>query len=91
MKKTKLQKLEIELSNLKAHDLFNLFLAKKEIDKMTEMNYMASGVKIEIKDLSGKILTDFLISDGLKKETIDALKNEIEKTTKIRLSYIGKG
>jgi hypothetical protein len=77
----------VELNLAKAQDIASLSQAYKTLDKAGFDKFMASGVVVEIKDLSGhSFVNGFMVSDGLSQETIDALKKDIKRTYDLRLS-----
>lgn len=65
----------------------------KKIGKCTINNYMASGVTITIKNINKKnhvICDEFMISDGLSPETIEAIKKDIKRSYDLKMAYIVK-
>lgn len=84
----KIKKLENELVQNKAHDIFTLKLAHENVAKCTTKRFMASGVIIRIQALNGSDLAEsFLIQDGLSDETIAAIQADIMRTYELRLAY----
>ena len=88
-----MENLERELEVLKAENIHRLTDAYKKIDKCTTTNYMASGITLTIKNINEKnfvVCEEFLISDGLSNETIQAIKNDIKRAYDLKMSYIQK-
>jgi len=77
-----------EIEVLKASTLSNLASAKSNLDKLHGTSFMASGLVIEIKDLSGNRKVKFMIADGLLNATIAELKFEITKTMSKQSVYL---
>ncbi len=90
IKKNSKEYLLNKISVLESSRLYNLVYAKTELKVLSESNFMASGIVIEIKDLSGKVRTKFMISDGFKIETISALQLELDKSIKIGTNCLPK-
>lgn len=89
-KQTKIQKILIEHEVLKASTLSNLIQAKDLVKKLGENNYMASGLVLEIKNLSGETKVKFMIADGFKPETIEQLTKEIQKSIDLQTMFLKK-
>lgn len=78
-----------QLRVCKAGDISTLAIAYKHMDKTSSDRYMASGVTITIKNINANdevIVEEVLISDGLSKETIEAIKADIKRSYDMRLS-----
>lgn len=82
-----IKKLKVLVDQYEASTPYNYNLAYDALTKMTENNYMASDLVVEIRDLSGNTKAKFLVTDGFKDETIKTLQSEIVKSTKLKLSY----
>ena len=85
--KTKKPNLAFELTKQHAQDISALSAAHREAAKLTNEKYMASGLIIEIRDLSGKtVLGPVMIADGLNTDTVRALRADIANTYNARLA-----
>lgn len=86
-KLSRLAQMTKDLLYYKAHDILTLSKAFKDVSKCNSDKYMASGVIITIRDLSGKeVVESFMISDGLSEDSIAALKADIKRTYDLRVS-----
>lgn len=86
MKKTK--QLEHYLMLQKASDILNLSQAHYNLNDANQTKYKASGVIVEVKDLTGKtIVQPFTVSDGLSQDTIEALRADVKRTYDVRLLH----
>jgi hypothetical protein len=88
-KKSPIQVLKNKVEQLEGHDILNLHYAKEYLKALSTDHYMASGLIVEIKNLSGSSKIKVCISDGLSKETIKELTNDINRTLDTRLGYLG--
>ena len=80
IKKTRAQ-LEYEILELQATSTWNRHEAYMSIDKLSEDYLMASGVIIHMQKIGGgRAICPVLISNGLSKETIQAIKNDIMRS-----------
>lgn len=76
-----------DLMQYKAMDIGTLKEAYMAIDKDGRPKYMASGVIIILRNLSGDvILGPVMITDGLSDATIAAIKADIKATYDMRLA-----
>ena len=83
-KQTELQKLRLENLILKASSNTTRYYAKKDLNTKDSSSYMASGLILEIKNLSGvTVVGPVMISDGLSRESIDALIQDIDRSIKL--------
>ena len=81
MKKPTYAQLARQLLELEAQSLWRLKEAKTDMPKASDEHLMASACVISITALGGRqIVAPFAITDGLSKETVDALIKEIDKT-----------
>jgi len=81
--------LRAEVRMFKAQDVMSIYSAIRDVKKLTQDRYMASGVIVQITNLTGKELVEpVLIQDGLSDDTIAALTDDLNRTMKIRLDYI---
>ena len=75
-----------DLLNYKAMDIMTMASAFRDTLKLGKDRYMASGVLIQVTDLSGKVLIGpVMITDGLSQGTIDALRADIKASYDYRL------
>jgi len=82
--------LRAEVRMLRAQDVMAINNAIREIKRLTQDRFMASGVIMSFTDLRGKELVEpVLVQDGLSDDTISSIKDDLERTMKIRLDYIG--
>lgn len=87
-KPTQMQTLRKDLMVSRAHDILRLATSHKDIAKLTTDRYMASGLIISIRNLSGNtVIEDTLIADGLSPETIAAIQADIKRTHDLRLAF----
>ena len=83
--KADLQRQVVEAIAGQAH---SYHFAEKLISKAGENVLMGSGVILTITALGGKALIDpVLIRDGLSKETIEAIKEDLRKSYKLATLY----
>lgn len=70
------------LKQVNASSLENLIRCLNFIDSLNESKYMASGLIFTISTIgdNGKDLCEFTIRDGLKIETINTIKSELQKS-----------
>jgi len=81
MKKPTYAQLARQLLELEAQSLWSLKGAKDDMTRASEEHLKASACIISITALGGQqIVAPFAVSDGLSKETVDALIKEIDKT-----------
>ena len=72
--------------------MFNLHAADMELPKADTEHLMGSGVIVHLKVLGGRDVTfPFMISDGLSKETIEALRADIRRTYNLKTDFKPKG
>lgn len=74
---------QMQLAQLEASSMSKLFYASKEIEKMGQDRYMGSGLIITIQTLGLDEKAKFMIGDGLSKETILGLLNDIKRTQQL--------
>lgn len=74
---------KMQLAQLEASSMANLFYASKEIEKMTRETHYGSGFIITIQTLGLDEKAKFMIADGFSKETAIALLKDIERTQQI--------
>ena len=79
-KATKAQ-LKRQVFELKAQLLFALKFAEIELDSFSQRKLMASGVILRLDSLGGHcIMNPVMIRDGLSQKTIDAIKEDLERS-----------
>lgn len=77
-KRNTVKELQWRLVMQSAQDLIALRSAHENLKTCDKGRYMASGVIIEIKNLSGEsIVAPVCIADGLSAETIEALRADV--------------
>lgn len=80
-------KLARDLAQYRAFDILTLAHAHKAVSGLSSKKYMASGLILQITDLSGNVvLGPVAISNGLSPETIAAIQADIAATHADRLS-----
>jgi len=89
-KKASYQSLLNRVSILEASTLINFVQSKSNLNKLSESSFMASGLVVEIKDLSGNIKAKFMVPDGFNPETIVALQLELDKAISLQAAHIKK-
>lgn len=66
--------------------------ADMEIEKLSTDHLMASGVVLELRVLGRKQgTTPVLIRDGLSRETINAIKEDLKRSYNLAISFKPKG
>lgn len=84
---TRAAKLAKDLLQAKAFDILTLALAHKAMPGLGTKRYMASGLILQITDLSGNVvLGPVAIANGLSPETIAAIQADIAATHADRLA-----
>lgn len=83
-----LKKAKLLLDQYKGDASFNLNTAHSTLKDLGEDKYMASGLLLEIKNISGETKVKVLINDGFKIETIKALQDEVKKTAKLNYAWL---
>lgn len=80
--------LEKDLLQFKSMDIMTLAMAHGDALKLGKDKYMASGVIVSVRDLSGKtVLQPVMITDGFSQELIEALRRDIKRTYDGRLAH----
>ena len=70
-----------KVDQYKASLIHTYHFAGNELLKCGNDRYMASGLIVEIKSLSGKaVVMPFMVKDGLSNETINALLDDMQRS-----------
>ena len=70
-----------KVDQYKASLIHTYHFAGNELLKCGNDRYMASGLIVEIKNLSGKaVVMPFMVKDGLSNETINALLDDMQRS-----------
>ena len=81
MKKLTYKELERKLREAEASQAHNYYFAQKELEKLSTERLMGSGVILSLTVLGGgERIKPVLISDGLSKETITAIKADLKRS-----------
>lgn len=76
-----------KIKELEACRIMNKSMAYNALDKCGD-SFLGSAVIITIEGLGGKFKIDpFAISDGLSKETIQAIKEDIKKSIDLEINH----
>ena len=85
-KKSKTASLQWQLIKSDAQDVATIANAVGKIKNLGSAKYQASGIILEIKNLSGEtIIGPVVIHDGFSAETIASIKKDLEKTLQSRI------
>ena len=78
--KTTKAQLKRQVFELKAQLLFAIKVAERDLGSFGHGALMGSGVILRLDVLGGRCLAPVMIRDGLSQKTIDAIKEDLERS-----------